>query len=146
MLGGVCPAGMPVLSVLLADFSCSSAASLAATFGVSRSTAHRWLKANQAPRSVMLALYLAAPSYGQREAHNRIEHAYEGRRLALQLADSLRAHTTALERELARMLAVADFGSANAPVYSAPTAAELLARPVTPRRALSTPSQTGTAT
>lgn len=129
MLGCQFPAGMPALEVLLADFSNPSAAALAATFGVSRSTAHRWLAANRAPRSVMLALYLAAPRYGQREYAARAMHAEEGHRLAMQLADGLKRQTTALERELARMLAVADFGSANSPVYGAPTAAELLARP-----------------
>lgn len=146
MLGSSFPAGMPALSILLSDFYRPTAANLARTFGVSRSTAHRWIQADRAPRAVMLALYLAAPSYGQREAHARVMHAEEGRRLALQLVDGLQCERTALERELARMLSAADFGSANAPSYRAPTATELLARPVTPRRASPTPSQTGIGT
>lgn len=126
MLGGVIPAGMPALSALLADFFDPSPAALAATFKVSRSTAYRWIKADRAPRAVMLALYLAAPRYGQAEAFNRIQHAEEGRRLADQLSDGLRHRLTALERELARILAQADFGSANSPSYHAHTAADIL--------------------
>ncbi|WP_431257221.1 hypothetical protein ACQ86G_21550 [Roseateles chitinivorans] len=82
----------------------------------------------------MLALYLAAPSYGQREAANRVQHAEEGRRLALQLVDAMRCDRTALERELARLLVLGDFGAANTPSFSAPLPAQLLARPVPARQ------------
>ena len=129
MLGGGFPAGMPALSVLLADFLDPSPRWLAGVFGVSRSTAHRWLSADRAPRSVMLALYLAAPRYGQAEAANRVQHAEEGQRLQAALSAALRDKVTALERELARVVALGDFGAANAPSFEARTPTELLARP-----------------
>jgi len=120
MLGGVFPAQVPLLSSLLADLGGLSAARLAAVFGVSRSTAHRWIAQDRAPRSVVLALYLAAPSYGQREAQARVMHAQEGQRLAQALAEATAQQLEAVRRELARVLSLGDFGAANAPSFPLP--------------------------
>lgn len=120
---GVFEEGMPALSVLLADLGGLSAATLATWMGVNRSTAHRWMRSGQAPRAVLLALYLAAPSYGHARAHNAIQHAQEGQRLSLALCEALRAEIAALRRELARVLALGDFGAANLPSFAPPSLA-----------------------
>lgn len=114
-LGGVIPVYVPALSVLLADLSSPSAPRLARAFGVSRSTAYRWIKRDNAPRAVLLALYLAAPGYGGADTFNKVLHAQEGARLALGLADSMKRETEALRRELARVVNLGDFGAANEP-------------------------------
>lgn len=126
MLGVYLPACLPALSVLLGEFFSPSAANLAAAFGVSRSTAHRWISTDRAPRAVLMALYLAAPRYGGREAAAHVLHAQEGQRLALALAESVRRELTSTRRELARVVSVGEFGSANSPSFSAQTPAELL--------------------
>ncbi|HEX2010430.1 MAG TPA: hypothetical protein VJN44_05760 [Roseateles sp.] len=55
-------------------------------------------------------------------------HAQEGQRLALALANSIQRELKATRRELARVVSVGDFGSANAPSFGAQTEAELLDR------------------
>ncbi len=119
MLGGVIPSSLPALSVLLEDLGSPSAARLAQVFAVSRATAHRWIAQDRAPRAVLLALFLAAPSYGHRCELARIEHAQEGARLAHALADAYRRELEALRREFARVVALGDFGAANQPTARA---------------------------
>ncbi|MDN3923323.1 hypothetical protein [Roseateles violae] len=119
MLAVYLPQNLPKLSTLLRDFSSPSAANLGRAFGVSRSTAHRWISEDRAPLSVLMVLYLAAPSYGAAETHNRVQHAQEGQRLALALVDSLNRALDDLRREFGRVLAVGDFGAANAPSLDA---------------------------
>lgn len=118
MLGGLLPASLPALSVLLGDFSSPSAANLAAAFGVSRSTAHRWISTDRAPRAVLMALYLAAPRYGGREASQAVAHAQEGQRLAQSLADALKRENAQVRRELSRVLSLGEFGAANDPTLA----------------------------
>ncbi|MDN3544667.1 hypothetical protein QWZ02_09425 [Kinneretia asaccharophila] len=110
---------MPALSALLADLGRPSAARLAASLGVSRATAHRWIAQDRAPRAVLLVLYLAAPSFGARSEAARVMHAQEGQRLAQALAEAHRREAEALRRELARVVALGDFGAANQPTVRA---------------------------
>ncbi len=119
MLGGVIPSSVPALSVLLDDLGGLSAARLAQVFGVSRATAHRWRAQDRAPRAVLVALYLAAPSYGARSEQARVLHAQDGARLAHALADAYRRELEALRREFARVVALGDFGAANQPTARA---------------------------
>lgn len=113
MLGAFLPAKLPAFSVLLHDFMSPSAVQLARAFKVSRNTAHRWIREDRAPAAVVMALYLAAPRYGGREACARVLHAEEAQRLSAALVDSLHRDNAALRRELARVVAAGDFGCAN---------------------------------
>jgi hypothetical protein len=114
-LSGQLPPNLPALSALLADFYNPSSRMLARAFDVSRSTAWRWINRDKAPRAVLAALYLAAPSYGGVDTLNKVFHAEEGMRLQAALAHSLKRECDALRRELARVVAMGDFGAANDP-------------------------------
>ena len=75
----------------------------------------------------MLALFWVS-TWGQStldaELHNAAQQATQHRAAQAGEVDRLR-------RQLARVLSLADFGTANAPLYNAPTVAQLLAeRPV----------------
>ncbi|MFT7724129.1 MAG: hypothetical protein QM788_15075 [Roseateles sp.] len=103
-----------------------SAARLAANFRTSKSTAHRWIAADRAPVAVLLALWLSAPSFGWRTARAEVIEAENLAALHAGHARALGDELERLRRELARVLAAGDFGSANAPTWRE-TAGELMA-------------------
>ena len=113
------PASLPALSVLLMDYPDPSARRLSRYFGVSRSTAHRWLQEDRAPRAVLAALYLAGPRFGGAETYNKVLHAEYRESLHAALARSLRNEVESLRHELARVVSMADFGAANEPTLRA---------------------------
>lgn len=113
---------LPTFRELVTDLGQPSASVLAAALGVHVGTVHRWAAADAAPRAAMLALYwLSRPGQAalNAELHQRAM-------LYTAHLESLRAENARLRRELARLLALGDFGSANAPSWRE-TAAELMA-------------------
>lgn len=114
---------LPPLSALVADLGNPTAGELAAALGVDRSTVSGWLRRGRAPRPALLALFWVS-SWGTSaldcDAYNSAAHAHAH-------AQAQAAENSRLRRQLARLLSVAEFGTANAPLFDAPTAAELLA-------------------
>lgn len=120
---------LPTFRAMLADLGHPSAAQLAAWLGVHARTVRRWRATDDAPRPVLLALFWLT-SWGQSrlsaDLYNRAT-TYSGHIAAVQREND------ALRRELARVLAAGDFGSANLPVCRpGVTAADLLAEPPRP--------------
>ena len=113
---------LPTFRQIVADLGAPSASVVARALGVHTRTVERWQAADRAPRAALLALYWST-SWGQSELncelHNRAT-AYTGH------LESLRRENEALRREMARVLAAGDFGSANAPSWRQ-TSAELMA-------------------
>jgi predicted DNA-binding transcriptional regulator AlpA len=105
------PRQLPPLSLMLGDLGDPAPRVLARGLGVSVRTVQRWIAADQAPRAVMLAVF-----WSTRWGRSTIEaHAYNEAAQAFGLAECYRRERDALRRELARVLAAADFGSANEP-------------------------------
>lgn len=104
---------LPTFGAMVSDLGNPSAHVLARVLGVSPSTVYRWAAADTAPRSAMLALFWLT-SWGQSELdcdlHNRAS-TYTAH------IESVKRENDALRRELARVLAAGDFGSANRPTY-----------------------------
>ena len=105
------PRVMPPLSSILVDLGQPAAVDVACFLGLHPRTVARWIQADQAPRAAMLALYWLT-----RWGRSQVEcSAVNDARLA---AAQLRAQVSELQAardSLARVLAVADFGAANAP-------------------------------
>lgn len=103
------PKHPPALSALLEDLGNPKPEALARAMGVSVSSVNRWRAADDAPRPVLMALFWLT-SYG----FNAIDcEAHNARQLAVAQADVLKRENAALRRELARLLAIGDFGAAN---------------------------------
>lgn len=110
------PRHTPALPDLLADLGHPSAAAVGRALDVTPRTVHRWVSAGHAPRTAELALFWVT-SYGWST------HECEARRMLddwRNLAAARQREADALRRELARVLAVGDFGSANQPLSDVP--------------------------
>lgn len=106
------PAGVPSLSRLLSEIGSPSAFYLARAMQVPVVTAELWIHEDQAPHSVMLALFWLTRwgvSIIDAEAHNSAV-------LQAQLAASSQAETADLRAAINRVERIADFGSANDPL------------------------------
>lgn len=103
------PVQLPSLALMLDDLGQPGVDKLAAALGVTPRTVRRWLADGMAPRPAMLALFWVTRwglSLVDAEAARLADlHAAE--------ADCLRREVSALRDELARVLAVGDFGAAN---------------------------------
>lgn len=102
---------VPALSLLLSDLGDPSQRAIARALGVCPRTVARWIAQDQAPRCAMLALFWVS-RWGRDQIAG---HAIEGARLAHAMNAALTAENHQLRRELARVLVVGDFGSANDP-------------------------------
>lgn len=110
------PTGLPPLSLMLADLGNPAPAELARTLGVSLASARRWVREDQAPRVAMLALFWLT-----RWGRSQVDcHAVNDARMLAQLARSQADQLAAAQAEVARLLSIGDFGSANAPTINAP--------------------------
>lgn len=101
----------PPLNYLLDDLLTRDAAAIARHLGVSVRTFKRWKAADDAPRSVMLALFFET-RWGVSQVHCE---AYNRAMYADGLADSLRRENAALLVRIARLERLGDFGASNAP-------------------------------
>lgn len=110
-------AGLPPFSFLLDDMPASHA-KVARHLGISERTIDRYWKDNQAPRSVMLALFWES-RWGQSVVET---DAYNSARLSRQTVVVLTKENAALRRRIGMLeqeLAHADTGAANLPFFSA---------------------------
>ena len=105
------PKRTPPLADMLADLGNPTDADIAKALGVSERMAKQWRKKDDAPRPVLLALFWVTHWGQQRvdvDLYNRaqIDHG---------LANALKRRVQELEQTIARLMALADFGSANDP-------------------------------
>lgn len=105
------PRQLPLLSQMLADLGSPRPAALARALGVSERTAWRWVAADDAPRSALLALYWLT-AWGWSEV---VSDAQQTITLARGMADCLGRELTAARAEIARLRAIGYYGSANDP-------------------------------
>lgn len=114
---------LPTFRTLLDDLGDPCARRVGRALGVHHSTVERWRRQDRAPRPALLALFWLS-SWGQSELDCELFN-----RASTYTAhiEAVKRENAALRRELARVLAAGDFGSANAPSWRE-TAAELLAR------------------
>lgn len=108
------PRVMPSLAAIVADLGSPTADDLAAFLGVSSRTVARWLARGHAPRPAALALFWLT-----RWGRSQVEcSAVNDARLAHAQARAQLAQAQRAADQLRAVLAVADFGSANAPIIS----------------------------
>lgn len=103
------PTQLPGLSAMLDDIGNPAPPAIARALGVSPAAVRRWIAQDQAPRPAMLALFWVTRwglSLADAEAVNLA-------RLRSGEAAAWRREADALRLELARVLAVGDFGAAN---------------------------------
>ena len=108
------PARLPALPTILDDLGRPSAAELAHALGVSTPMARRWIRTEQAPRVAMLALFWVT-CWGRSQLDVQL---FNEARMHAQIAEALRRDLAQSQATMQRLLAAADFGSANAPVYA----------------------------
>jgi len=116
------PTQMPSLSWLLDDIGGASAKQIARALHVSERSLYRWIKADQAPRPVMLALYWLT-RWGMNavhcEAHNAaVLHAGMATSLRRQIDRLEQDYCMQIERlqaQLEHLARIGDFGAANDP-------------------------------
>lgn len=109
-LGPCCwPRALPELRTLLDQHGSPSAARLAALMGVTERTARRWIAQGQAPRSVLLVLYLASSA----ALDERAARADQAARLHAGLYEAARRELRALAQLVERLAPLARCGAAN---------------------------------
>lgn len=110
----VTPAFVPVLAVLL-DRIPASRADVARHLGVTPRTLDAWTASGNAPRAVLVALFMES-DYGRQSIDCDL---FNRTQMLAGLADCLRRETETLRARIARLERLGDFGSANAPTMSA---------------------------
>lgn len=109
------PTGLPPLSLMLDDMGNPAPAELARTLGVPLASARRWVREDQAPRVVLLALFWLT-----RWGRSQVDcQAVNDARMQAQLARSNAEQLAAARAEIARLVALGDFGCANTPTMLA---------------------------
>lgn len=106
------PAWTPALSDILQDIGNPTADQLAMAMGVHADTARRWIREDDAPKSVLLALYWIT-RYGAAAAD---ANAHNDAVMSAGLARARQQEVTSLQQQVAHIERLADFGSANDPL------------------------------
>lgn len=113
MLARVGRLTLPTLGPILADLGNPTACDLARLFAVHRNTASRWVREDNAPRAVRLALFWLT-TWGRSELDCDREAMLS---MLSNLAATQRTELENRRREIATLLRTADFGTANAPLF-----------------------------
>ena len=114
------PRQVPPLATMLEDLGNPTAQQLARALGVSTRTVQRWHAQGEAPRPVLLAIFWLT-RWGRSQVHcDAVNEAatYAG------LAQALQRRVDELQRQVAHLSRIGDFGAANdpAPSYRPPLA------------------------
>lgn len=113
---GQAPRALPIWQAILEDLGSPHPAAVAKLLGLGARTVYRYNREGQAPRHVCLALFWLT-RWGRSAVY---EQAVADCQVAVAYAGALEAEVSRLRTELARVLAVGDFGSANAPTVNEP--------------------------
>lgn len=110
------PRGMPTLAMMIEDIGSPSPQQIAKALHVSAGTVRRWIKAEQAPRAVMFALFFIT-RWGQSQVHC---DAHNDAKLQAGLALALRGDLQRAHEKMAHLGRIGDFGAANDPIPETP--------------------------
>jgi hypothetical protein len=105
------PRRVPPFSMMMDDLGNPPPAKIARCLGVTVPTVRRWIRTDNPPLPVLLAVYWLT-SWGQNEAHTE---AHNSARLHAGLCESLRRENQTLCRRIEYLERIGHFGSANAP-------------------------------
>ena len=105
------PKHVPPLSMMLADMANPKPREVARALGVTERTVQRWLRADRAPRAVLLALFWLT-RWGQSAVDC---HAHNSATLSAAVAASLTREVENLNAKVGRLARIGDFGAANDP-------------------------------
>jgi hypothetical protein len=105
------PRDLPALHDLYDALGRPTAQRLAALLQITPATVRRWLRSGRCPRSAQLALYWLTP-WGQSAVDAELVNRST---LSAQVVTALERELADARRELARVAALACYGSANAP-------------------------------
>lgn len=105
------PLDVPSWDVILDDLGRPSPQRIARVLGVGRSTVYRWNLASNAPRAACLALFWLT-RWGRSQVHTQ---AVNDAQMAAALARGLGDELWRVERQLARIMALANTSAANQP-------------------------------
>lgn len=108
------PKATPALSMLVQALGSPHPRAIARHLGVHERTVYAWQAQDNAPRAALLALFWETPWGRQWENAISVNDA----RAQAQLADSRRSTIERLERRVAYLERVGQFGSANAPTFT----------------------------
>jgi hypothetical protein len=106
------PRVLPPIAVVLADIGNPTPAAIAAVLDLDERTVRRWIQADKMPRPAHLALFWLT-RWGRSIVDTS---ATNDARLYAGLARSRLDEIEHLRHQLARVVAIADFGSANDPI------------------------------
>ena len=106
------PHVLPPIAVVLADIGNPTAQDLAKLLAMDPRTIERWVRADKMPRAAHLALFWLT-RWGRSIVDSQ---AVNDARLYASLARARAEEVTRLEVKLAKLIAIADFGSANDPI------------------------------
>ena len=115
------PSHTPALSLMLDDLGRPQLKRLAKLLDVHPRTLRRWIDRDHAPRPVLLALYWLT-SWGRQDVHLS---AHNDAKFYAGYVRCLNDEVRALRRELARLLALGHFDSANDPLQQHVSAADI---------------------
>lgn len=106
------PSHVPPLSLLLSDLGNPRAQAIAKALGVTPRTVQRWIAADEAPLVCRLALFYVT-RYGRSAVNAQAENDAQIYRTSHQIAQADAARRT---RDVQRLLATGNFGTANDPI------------------------------
>lgn len=110
------PRNVPPLSLMMDDLGHPPPRVIARAFDVTERTVRRWLRDDRAPRAVLFSVFWLT-RWGREQVHHEAEyraHFHVG------LYEALRRENAALHARIARLDALGDFGTANAPEFAVP--------------------------
>lgn len=109
------PSYVPPFSVMLDNLGNPSAKKIARGLGVSESTARRWIKTDNPPKTVLYATFWLT-TWGRQHIHIEAENSAS---MHAGLYECLRRENENLRRRIEYLERVGVFGSANDPVINA---------------------------
>jgi predicted DNA-binding transcriptional regulator AlpA len=111
------PGSLPIWHVMMDDLCNPPPARVARVLGISARSVYRYNATGQAPRAICLAVFWLT-SWGRASVHAQ---AINDAQVAVGYVNALRSEVEQLRGQIAHVLSLGDFGSANDPAIGPPT-------------------------